>query len=174
MTSPVEAYVAVGSNIDPERNISIALDLLSRELRLAAVSMFYWSRALGNPGLPDYLNGVVGISTSTPPDALKYDVLRGIESRLGRVRSDDKFAPRCIDLDVILWGDTVMDTERLKLPDPDIRNRPFIAAPLLELAPGLILPDRGGPLSAIVAAMRTDELVPNALFTETLRGRFIQ
>ncbi len=173
MTVPVEAYVAVGSNIAPEGNIAAAIDLLAREASMASISMFYWTRALGDPGLPDFLNGVVGIKTSTPPDALKYDVLRGIESRLGRVRSDDKFAPRCIDLDVLLWGGAVMDTEGLRLPDPEIRARPFVAAPLLELAPDLILPDTGERLSSIVATMRRDELVANARFAQTLRERFI-
>ena len=74
--------------------------------------------------------------------------MRKIEKQLGRVRSADKFVPRNIDLDLILYGTLVIDELGLVLPDQAVRHYSFVAVPLLELAPDLLLPDTGLPLSA--------------------------
>jgi dihydroneopterin aldolase/2-amino-4-hydroxy-6-hydroxymethyldihydropteridine diphosphokinase len=104
---------------------------------------------------------------------LKFDVLRKIESQLGRIRTSDKFAPRTIDLDMILYGTLVIDEADIKIPDPSIRLYPFVAVPLLELAPKLILPDTHTPLAdEPVAKLNTAlHLLPE--FTEYLRQIFL-
>ena len=99
---PVEAFVAVGSNIDPQAHISKAFDLLQRHVRVTSASTFYVTPSLGRPELPEYRNGVLKIETSLLPRSLKFKVMRPIEDELGRIRSEDRYASRTIDLDVIL------------------------------------------------------------------------
>jgi hypothetical protein len=77
----------------------------------------------------------VAIETNQPPVAVKVTVLRRIEETLGRVRSEDKFAPRTIDLDLLLYDDVAMSSDMLVLPDPDLACRPFLAIPVFELEP---------------------------------------
>lgn len=133
-------FVAVGSNINPEANLRAALRALDRFAPVVAVSTVYRTRAEGPSGQPDFYNCVVELRTRTPPRALKFGVLRPIEAELGRRRSADKYAPRTIDLDLILHGRSVLEAEDLVLPDPQIPRRPFLAIPLAELAPGLLRP----------------------------------
>ncbi len=160
MCRPVTAFIALGSNIDPEKNVVSALEALAERVSLEAISTFYWTEALGECPQPPFLNGACRIATVLPPKALKYDVLRSIETDLGRVRTEDRYAPRSIDLDIALYGDCVANEPGLRIPDPDIRNRPFVAVPLLELGPELALPDTGELLSDIVKRLDTQSLVP--------------
>ncbi len=134
------AFIGMGANVDPEANILRALGLLSSRARVVGVSTFYRTPAEGRPEQPDYVNGVVAIETELPPRELKEGVLEGIEARLGRRRTGDKFAARPIDLDLLLYEDLVVDEPGLALPPPDIERRPFVAIPLAELAPERILP----------------------------------
>jgi 2-amino-4-hydroxy-6-hydroxymethyldihydropteridine diphosphokinase len=143
----VDAFVAVGSNIDPLTHVRRALELLGERVSIAGVSAFYRTAAVDRPGEPDFANGVVKIHTARPPREVKFDVLRRIENELGRARGPDKSAPRTIDLDLILYGSMVIDKPDLHLPDPSIRTYPFVAVPLLELACDLILPDTHKPLA---------------------------
>lgn len=149
-------YVAVGSNIDPEANVRRALELLAKSLPLKAVSTFYWTPAIDRPEQPDYLNGVIRIQTGHPPGRLR-DLLREVEHALGRVRTEDPYAARTIDLDILLYGEAIVSDGGLEIPDPDILARPFLAAGLLELDPELRLPGAGEKLSrqtnAIAAAL---------------------
>lgn len=165
----VDAFVAVGSNIDPQANIPRALSILKTYLSITAVSSFYRTTAVDRPDQPDFANGVVRIQTARPPGEVKFDVLRRIEGQLGRIRSTDKYAARTIDLDLILYGTVVIDKPDLHLPDPSIRIYPFVAIPLLELACDLVLPDTRTPLSdePIVKAGADMHLMPE--FTESLR-----
>ncbi|MFH1438611.1 MAG: 2-amino-4-hydroxy-6-hydroxymethyldihydropteridine diphosphokinase [Pseudomonadota bacterium] len=164
------AFVAIGSNIDPERNIPAALALLRREVELKAISTFYRTEPAGAPGTPGFFNGVVKIETGSEPRDLKLFVLRGIEKIMGRVRSADKYAPRTIDLDLLLYGARVISEEGLVIPDPDICTRAFVAAPLLELEPGLVLPDSGRRLEDVVKSLPAGSMVPLGRFTRTLRA----
>jgi dihydroneopterin aldolase/2-amino-4-hydroxy-6-hydroxymethyldihydropteridine diphosphokinase len=144
-------FIGVGSNVEPERNVRQALLLLARQVRLVALSSFYLTEPHGRPDQPPFVNGVAEIATSLEPLALKRGVLRLIEERLGRRRSDDKDAPRTIDLDLLLWGDRVTGGEELRLPDPLIASRPFLAIPLAELAPDLVLPGTHQTLRQVTA-----------------------
>ena len=203
--APVDAFIAVGSNIEPETRVVQALELLigfcgapveqaasstrsgdgrqdahptrdlhdpaDGQLRVLASSTFYRTAPLGRPEQPPFVNGVWRIQTTIEPRPLKFHVLRGIEAALGRVRTEDRYAPRTIDLDVVLYGDAVVEEPGLVLPDPDVRERPFIALPLLELAPDLVLPDTGEQLSAVCPAQRPPDMQPLCELTQTLRAR---
>ncbi len=167
----VTAFIAVGSNIDPEENILAALDQLRRHVRVTAVSTFYRTAPIDRPEQAPFINGVWRIETAAPPRDLKFVVLRGIETRLGRVRTDDEYAARTIDLDILLYDQAVINEADLHVPDPDIRRRPFIAIPLLECEPGLVLPDSGEPLASLVAPGDRGGLEAAVGLTESLRKR---
>ena len=163
------AYVAVGSNIDPKDNIQRAMAALAERSRLTGVSTFYHTPALDRPDLPSYINGVVRVATPLSARELKDDILRVVEDELGRERVDDRHAPRTIDLDLILHGDRVYHEEGLHLPDPDIRERSFVAAPLLELDADLQLPDTAERLDALDVAQDLSEMEADDALTDKLR-----
>lgn len=154
--SGTRCFIGVGSNIDPARNVPAALARLAREVSLRAVSTFHRTRPIGHETGPEFWNGVVEIETTLAPRPLKYRVLRGIEAGLGRNREDaggDRYAPRSIDLDLLIFGEMVLSQPGLTIPDPDIERRVFVAVPLHELAPELLLPGSGRPISEIVARL---------------------
>lgn len=165
----VRAFIAVGSNVDAERNVADALELLGRRLPIVAVSNFYRTPALGSPGRPDFLNGVVEIETELEPLGLKRQVLLEIEDALGRERGDDRNAPRTIDLDLVLYGDLISDEAGFVLPAPEILERAFVALPLLELEPDLILPGTGKPLRELATGLSSEQMEPAELFNARLR-----
>ena len=164
-------FVGIGSNIDPEENIACALERLSRQTAIEAVSTFYRTVPVGRPEQPPFLNGAARLRTTLDAGTLKSEVLRGIESALGRVRTADACAPRTIDLDILLFDSAIIEEPGLRVPDPGIRERPFVAVPLLELAPDLVLPDTGEKLSGLSCARRREGLIPADAFTESLRER---
>ncbi len=122
-------FIGIGSNIAPEASIKAAIRLLATQARLLDISTFYRTPAEDRPEQPDYINGVVAIETSLPPEALKHGVLRRIEHRLGRHRSEDKLAPRAIDLDILLYDSLQAQTADLRLPARDVETRGFVAIP---------------------------------------------
>ncbi len=153
-------FVSVGSNVDPEKNVTRALRLLNDELGIRAISTFYRTPALNRPQDPPFVNGVVEVGDALGPLDLKK-VLQNIERAVGRERTADRYAPRTVDLDLLLYGDRVTH--------PDIRERPFVAIPLLELAPDLILPDSGKALRSIVDSLPRYPMEPLADLTRRLR-----
>ncbi len=146
MTDPVTAYVGVGSNLqNPKAQVAKAMDaigLLDR-VRLIARSNLYRSAAVGPPGQPDYVNAVVKVETRlSAPDLLA--ALLALEAQLGRVRGGERWGPRIIDLDLLLYADQCHDSERLSLPHPQIPFRPFVLVPLRDVAGSdLQIPGRG-------------------------------
>lgn len=169
--SPEEhiAYIAVGSNIEPHRNIVKAFELLARHATIEVVSTFYRTKPTERPEQPDFRNGVIRVRVTMDFLNLKYRVSRRIEQRLGRVRTNDPHAMRTIDLDVILFDDLVYKDRNVSIPDPAIRTQSFVAVPLLELADDLVLPDTGESLAALPSARETEELHPDKGLTRTLR-----
>jgi dihydroneopterin aldolase/2-amino-4-hydroxy-6-hydroxymethyldihydropteridine diphosphokinase len=157
-------FIAVGSNIDPFANVPDALHMLKESVKLDAVSSFYQTEPFGNAEQPAFVNGVFLVSTSMVPRELKFGVLRDIEHRLGRIRTQDKCAPRTIDLDMVLYDDLIMDEPDMVIPDPDIYKRAYLAVPVWELDPQLIIPGGSITVSEIVDRMtygtmrRLDEL----------------
>ena len=163
-------YISIGSNIDPGVYIPKALELLQdrSELDNLTVSSFYLSEALGRPDQPWYRNGVARFSTSLEPESLRSDVLRPIEHECGRVRETDLYAPRTLDLDIILFGGRIIDTEVMTIPDPAIWKHLFVTIPLLEIAPSLHVPGRSLSLSELAVtvdplALSKDDSLENML-----------
>lgn len=104
---------------------------------------------MGPAGQPDYLNAAVLLETDLTPHQL-LDATQAIELAHGRVRKDERWGPRTLDLDIMLFGDMVISDARLTVPHYGLKVREFMLYPLAEIAPGLILPD-GEPLAAVVA-----------------------
>lgn len=167
------AFVSVGSNINPAENTARALSALGREARITKISTVYLTEPEGRPEQQPFYNCVVEIETELSPAELKQKVLRRIEDRLGRERTEDKYAARTIDLDLVLYDDLVMATESLTLPDPDIVRRPFLAIPLLELAPGLVLPGSGLRIDEAAATLPRSGMKPLENYTERLRKEIL-
>ena len=143
--SEVLAYIGLGSNLDnPESQLKTAIEALTGlpQTRLQARSSLYRSAPMGPQDQPDYLNAVVQLSTGLEPEAL-LDKLQGIEQAQGRVRAQH-WGPRTLDLDILLYGEDVVATERLKIPHPGIAERSFVLYPLAEINGQLEIPGLGG------------------------------
>ena len=167
------AFVSIGSNIDPEINVRNAILRLRSTARVKAVSTVYRTEPVGPPGQPPFYNCVVEIETDLAPRELKFQLLRRIESELGRTRGADRFAARTIDLDLVLYDELVMATEDLTLPDPDILRRPFLAVALHGLAPGLVLPGSGVRISEVAPAQPRKDMTPLENYTERIRKEIL-
>ncbi|MBP2846768.1 2-amino-4-hydroxy-6-hydroxymethyldihydropteridine diphosphokinase [Dickeya oryzae] len=136
-------YLALGSNLsEPLQQVRAALRALDAitQTRLVRCSSFYRSRPLGPQDQPDYLNAVVELQTGLSPEAL-LDNTQRIELEQGRVRKENRWGPRTLDLDILLFGNLTLHTERLTVPHYDMKNREFMLYPLAELAPELVFPD---------------------------------
>ncbi len=139
------AYVGVGSNLDhPDRQVGRALSALAAlsGTRLVCRSPLYGSEPLGGKQQPTYVNAVAGLLTQQEPAAL-LDSLRSLEHQLGRVRVDERWAPRVIDLDLLVFGQLQQASAELELPHPGIVQRNFVLYPLRDVAPGLYVPGCG-------------------------------
>lgn len=139
----VPAYIGLGSNLDDPRaqvrDAAAALATLPRS-RLIIASALYRSAPHGPPDQPDFVNAVAALlSCLSPADLLS--ALQQLEDARGRQRSGPRWGPRRIDLDLLLFGDTVASGEALTLPHPRLAERAFVLCPLAEIAPGLRLPD---------------------------------
>lgn len=156
-------FIGIGSNIDPDTNVPRAIKLLRRDVHILAISTFYRTEAIGRSDQPPFYNGVVSIETDLSPTELKHCVLRRIEEELGRVRTDDKCAPRTIDLDILLYD---MLAESV---DSDIEKRAFLAIPLYELAPDLVLPGLDRSIKDIAASLENKVMKPLPELTGLLR-----
>jgi 2-amino-4-hydroxy-6-hydroxymethyldihydropteridine diphosphokinase len=126
-------YLGLGSNIDPSKNIVRAVKELKKSFNVIKVSSIWESAPVGSHG-PIFLNGAAAISTADTLGMLKTK-LREIEKRLGRIRTLDKNAPRTIDLDILIYGGKIMDT--------DIWTLPYLAIPLADVYPLLVNPKSG-------------------------------
>jgi dihydroneopterin aldolase/2-amino-4-hydroxy-6-hydroxymethyldihydropteridine diphosphokinase len=169
MAASITAFVAVGSNIRPEVHVPQAIRLLAARTRVRGVSTIYRTKPLDRPGQPLFYNCAVEIETSIPPLELKSRILRRIEEDLGRKRTGDKYAPRTIDLDLVLYGDRVVVAGDLTLPDPEILRRPFLAVPLFELAPTLRLPGSGRSIKDVAEGMDRSGMEPVARLTRDVK-----
>lgn len=147
------AYIGLGSNLaEPQaqlRSALAALDALAQS-RLIAVSSFYASDPLGPADQPRYVNAVAALDTELAPLQL-LDALQAIELDQGRVRKAERWGPRTLDLDILLFGDRLLDEPRLRVPHYHLQARPFVLYPLAELVPDLRLPD-GRQLAELLAA----------------------
>ncbi len=162
------AFISIGSNIDPAANVRAAVLGLGRWARLTGVSTVYRTPALERPAQPPYYNCVAMVQTDATPVDVRH-TLRRMEEELGRQRTADKYAARTIDLDLILYDELVLDRGALRLPDPDILARPFLAFPLWELAPDLVLPGVSLPIAQVAAGLSQAGMEPLKEYTAQLR-----
>jgi 2-amino-4-hydroxy-6-hydroxymethyldihydropteridine diphosphokinase len=153
----VRAYIALGSNLgDRIGQMQSALKALAadNQLKVLQISPLYENRAVGMGEADDFLNAMAEVETSMAPLAL-LDCCLKVESKLGRVRTKD-WAPRTIDLDIIAYGDEVIEHERLQVPHPRIAERDFVVHPLCAIAPDVEI--RGQRVSHMAAALPMDSL----------------
>ena len=152
------AYIAIGSNLaSPLEQVNAAVQALGDipQSRLVAVSAFYRTPPLGPQDQPDYLNATAVLETALDAHTLLDDTQR-IELQQGRVRKDERWGPRTLDLDIMLFGDEVIHSERLTVPHYDMKNRGFMLWPLFEIAPELHFPD-GVALRSVLTQLAADK-----------------
>ncbi|WP_117233692.1 2-amino-4-hydroxy-6-hydroxymethyldihydropteridine diphosphokinase [Vibrio maerlii] len=136
-------YIAVGSNLsDPESQAKSAIEALKKlpKSEFVSASSLYSSTPMGPQNQPDYINAVALIRTELTPLEL-LDCTQAIELEQGRVRKDERWGPRTLDLDIILYGNEVIDSKRLTVPHYGMKEREFVLYPLAEISPNLQLPD---------------------------------
>lgn len=137
------AYIGLGSNLsDPQAQIIAALARLEQltNCSVTAVSSLYFSRPMGPQDQPDYMNAVVAMEMTLNPIEL-LDQLQSIENDAGRVRKDNRWGARILDLDILLFDDLTINSERLTVPHYGLKLREFVLLPLAEIATNLNLPD---------------------------------
>lgn len=136
-------YLGLGSNIgDRVAHLRAAIELLGEQaVEVEAVSSAYETEPVGEVlDQPDFLNAAIRIRTALEPESL-LEVCKAIEVERGRMLAASRHSPRPLDIDLLLLGDLELSSERLTLPHPEVTSRRFVLAPLLELDPGLKLPD---------------------------------
>jgi 2-amino-4-hydroxy-6-hydroxymethyldihydropteridine diphosphokinase len=138
MTDTVPVYLSLGSNLgNRQANLDMALHLLSERMRMGKISSIYDTEPLGNVNQPRFLNLAAEVFTRLSPEGL-LALTKGIERKMGRYSRSGE--PRVIDIDIVLYGDTVLDTPDLVIPHPKMAERSFVLMPLAEIAPDLVHP----------------------------------
>lgn len=132
------AYLGIGSNVDRERNIASCLNALRRRFGSLTVSPVYRCEAVGFDG-DDFFNLAVGIDTELEPEALVTE-LHAIESEHGRTRQGPRFSDRTLDIDLLLYGDRVLDRPGMAVPRGEILEHAFVLRPLADIAPEVVHP----------------------------------
>ena len=144
-------HLGLGSNVGDRRaNLQAAVDALpAHGVRALAASSVYDTEPVGEVlDQPEFLNAVVRISTGLGPEAL-LDACKAIERELGRTAGGVRHGPRPIDVDVLLLGDVSFESARLRLPHAEVTSRRFVLVPLLEVSPGVTLPDGSSAADAL-------------------------
>ncbi len=145
----VQCAIALGSNLGASQQIlEQAMQKLEVQAQIVvdAVSSWYETRPIG-PEQPNYLNGCALLTTSLSPWDL-LDTLLKIENEFGRVRQE-RWGARTLDLDILLYDDQVLETERLQIPHPRMRERAFVLVPLAEIAPNWLDPVTGSAIAQL-------------------------
>ncbi|MDC9606825.1 2-amino-4-hydroxy-6-hydroxymethyldihydropteridine diphosphokinase [Xenorhabdus griffiniae] len=137
------AYIAIGSNLaNPLQQVNNALAALKKipDTTFIVRSSFYRTKPMGPQDQPDYLNLAVVLETQLSPETL-LDHTQAIELEQGRVRKGERWGPRTLDLDIMLFGNHIINTDRLTVPHYGLKQREFMLYPLAEIAPDLVFPD---------------------------------
>lgn len=146
------AFVGLGSNLgDRAANLSAAVDLLCEAADVAAVSAVYETEPVGFADQPWFLNAAAEVTWNKGPASL-LTLLQAIEQRMGKT-TPFKDGPRVIDLDLLLHADDVVDLPGLHVPHPRMHERRFVLAPLADIAPAAIHPERGRTIASLLAAL---------------------
>ncbi|KKN86043.1 hypothetical protein LCGC14_0272380 [marine sediment metagenome] len=153
-------FIGLGSNQDnPASQVSRALEAIGRipQSVLRARSSLYSSAPLGPQDQPSYINAVALLDTALEPVGL-LDALQDIEQQHGRTRKAERWGPRTLDLDILLFDNLTLNSDRLCIPHYHMHARAFVLYPLAELAPELIMPD-GTALQQLLSECMSDDLV---------------
>jgi 2-amino-4-hydroxy-6-hydroxymethyldihydropteridine diphosphokinase len=143
ISSPITAYIGLGSNLSkPIKQIEKAIEKIGiiPKSRLLSVSSLYLSKPMGPQDQNDYINAVLALETALSAIEL-LNALQSIENNAGRVRKENRWGARILDLDIILFGNEIINTDRLTIPHYGMSEREFVLLPLAEIAPELILPN---------------------------------
>lgn len=143
MSQGTTCYIGIGANLkSPVEQAQVAIKALKQlpQSRLTAVSSLYSSKPLGPADQPDYINAVARLETALLPEAL-LDALQQIELSQGRERKEERWGPRTLDLDILLFGNQIIQSERLTIPHYHMAEREFVLYPLAQIAADLIMPD---------------------------------
>ncbi len=146
------AFIGLGTNLgDRVENLRQAVRLLGaqKEIEIQKISALYETDPVGGPVQGPFLNACAELKTSLPPEKL-LTIMLSIEDDLGRVR-EERWGPRLIDLDLLVYGKEVIDTEFLQLPHPRMEERDFVMVPLNDIAPNLIIPGPEQSVSEILS-----------------------
>lgn len=152
-------YIGLGSNLGTSVQILVSAVCAINALDNTEViesSSFYQSKPMGPPDQPEYINAVVRVATQLSPHELLHS-LQKIEGAHGRVRKEERWGPRSLDLDILLFGNECIDTPDLTIPHYGMPEREFVLVPLFEITPDMIMPD-GNPLSVWVSRCSLDGL----------------
>jgi 2-amino-4-hydroxy-6-hydroxymethyldihydropteridine diphosphokinase len=150
----MRAYIGLGSNLgDREETIRAAVELIgsTAEIELLSVSSLRETDPVGLLDQPRFLNGAAALETELPARALLERLLE-VERELGRRRDGPRFGPRTIDLDLLVYGDRVVDEPGITIPHPRLHERRFALEPLAELDPDIVIPGRGA-VAALLAGL---------------------
>jgi len=137
------AYIGLGSNLSkPIEQVKNAINEIKNitQSQVTAISSLYLSKPMGPQDQDNYINAVVALETSLSAIEL-LNALQAIENKAGRVRKENRWGARILDLDIILFGNNIINTERLTIPHYGMTEREFVLLPLAEIAPNLKLPD---------------------------------
>lgn len=152
-----DAYISIGSNINPKKNIEKCLQLLKKEFEFIAQSPCYETKPYGYEKQANFLNLAVGIKTRLKPHEL-LKKLQEIENRLGRKRAF-RFSPRTIDLDILLYGSEAISNKDLTIPHKSLFERDFMLIPLLDIAPDAVDPVTGKKAKSLKKNMKYGQII---------------
>ena len=136
------AYIGLGSNLsEPFKQVQAAINEIKKleKCLVIKVSSLYLSKPMGPQDQDDYINAVLALETTLDPIEL-LDALQTIENKAGRVRKENRWGARILDLDIILFGNEIINSERLTVPHYGMKKREFVLLPLAEIAADLIVP----------------------------------
>lgn len=156
----IDAFIGLGSNLDnPEQQLVQALAALSHlpDSQLIASSSLYLTKPMGPADQPNYVNAVAQLRTHLSPQYLLQQ-LQFIECQHGRIRNGERWGARTLDLDILLYGNQVIESASLTVPHYGMRQRNFVLYPLAEIAPALSLPD-GTLLSTLLQQVAYDDMI---------------
>lgn len=140
-----KVYLGLGSNVEPQKYLRMGIRELGTQYGVLELSNIYRSKAVGFEG-NDFLNLVVGLETEQTPQQI-HTVIEEMHARAGRQRGESRYAPRTLDIDLLLYDDLILDEAPLRLPRSDVLKYSFVLGPLAEIAPDLRHPETGKPIS---------------------------